>query len=333
MDASDAPGPARLPSLGTGGLLVYTHAVQREAVSVTELSGRAGLPERSVRDGIAELLGLGLLEAVPGASDRYRVIPPQTARDLLLGPVVREIDQLRDEVDRVRAEFDGLLPLYESRTDRVRPVVRLPGPESLRRSAAELGSQARSEVLLCRPAVLLGTADTAWPLPWVSQLLAREAEMRVLYPYAARFTPAAGALAEQLTPLGAVVRTLPNALPEFAVFDQRAALIPHQDPAIGGLLVRDPTLVAFLADLFDRDWGLATPFDGGVSRPELSEVTEELKVTILRALIAGGKDREIAQQLGISERTCQRHIADILDRLGARTRMQAGYLAHQRGIR
>ncbi|MFF7634637.1 hypothetical protein ACFZB9_15980 [Kitasatospora sp. NPDC008050] len=40
----------------------------------------------------------------------------------------------------------------------------------------------------------------------------------------------------------------------------------------------------------------------------------------------------IAERAGLSVRSCRRHIAELMDRLGARSRFQAGVIAVQRGL-
>jgi DNA-binding CsgD family transcriptional regulator/GAF domain-containing protein len=61
--------------------------------------------------------------------------------------------------------------------------------------------------------------------------------------------------------------------------------------------------------------------------PGLSERERQ----VLEQLAQGGRDREIAEQLYISERTVKFHVKNILAKLGVRTRVQAVYLAMQRG--
>jgi hypothetical protein len=46
----------------------------------------------------------------------------------------------------------------------------------------------------------------------------------------------------------------------------------------------------------------------------------------------GYDDKVVAKRLGISLRTFQRHLADIMRRIGARNRLHAGYLLRDLGI-
>ena len=59
--------------------------------------------------------------------------------------------------------------------------------------------------------------------------------------------------------------------------------------------------------------------------------TDELTAQILRLMAAGEKDAAISRRLCISVRTCRRHIADYLARVGATSRFQAGVIAARAG--
>ncbi|MCZ0982437.1 hypothetical protein O1L60_35735 [Streptomyces diastatochromogenes] len=49
-------------------------------------------------------------------------------------------------------------------------------------------------------------------------------------------------------------------------------------------------------------------------------------------LAEGAKDEVIARRMGMSLRTCRRHIADLLEELGAESRFQGGVLAERAGL-
>ena len=53
---------------------------------------------------------------------------------------------------------------------------------------------------------------------------------------------------------------------------------------------------------------------------------------VLALLAVGMKDDAIARQLGLSPRTVQRRVQELCERLGARTRFHAGFLAAQHDL-
>jgi len=67
------------------------------------------------------------------------------------------------------------------------------------------------------------------------------------------------------------------------------------------------------------------------SRIPGSEVTTR-ELEVLRLLAKGLSNREVGQQLGISENTVRNHVSRILDKLGAADRTQAVLLALERGL-
>ena len=53
---------------------------------------------------------------------------------------------------------------------------------------------------------------------------------------------------------------------------------------------------------------------------------------VLRLIADGQSNKQIAQSLGITERTVKFHVASVLNKLGAENRAQAVALAGQRGL-
>ncbi len=85
---------------------------------------------------------------------------------------------------------------------------------------------------------------------------------------------------------------------------------------------------AVLAGLrvFERFWQLGTPIgdhaDGDLDGRDAS---------VLRLMAAGVTDAAIARQTGFSQRTVERRVRHVMERLGAQTRFQAGVQAVHRG--
>lgn len=64
--------------------------------------------------------------------------------------------------------------------------------------------------------------------------------------------------------------------------------------------------------------------------PRLADLTGR-EIEVLRLIARGATNREIAEQLVISEGTVKNHISNILSRLGLRDRTQAAIYAHEKG--
>ncbi len=53
---------------------------------------------------------------------------------------------------------------------------------------------------------------------------------------------------------------------------------------------------------------------------------------VLQLISQGHRDRDIAEGLGISEKTVQKHVQSILSKLGVQNRTEAAYLVHQQSV-
>jgi DNA-binding NarL/FixJ family response regulator len=139
------------------------------------------------------------------------------------------------------------------------------------------------------------------------------------------------------------LRLLDDVPTKLVIFDRRTALLPihGEDPVAGSLVVHAPTLVASLVALFDNLWERAVPLelvvtltDGDpTARPVATDVSPPARARDILGLMAAGlTDDAIARALGISRRTVQKHISELAEVLGARTRFQIALLAAERGL-
>lgn len=120
---------------------------------------------------------------------------------------------------------------------------------------------------------------------------------------------------------GAQARVCAWTLPELLVTDGRRALVRLAERQ--ALLVTAPALVAAVVALGEQAWRAGSSPAGG---------RDGLTAAILAALTAGHKDAAAARQLGLSVRQYRRHVAEIMQELGAASRFQAGARAAERGL-
>ena len=57
------------------------------------------------------------------------------------------------------------------------------------------------------------------------------------------------------------------------------------------------------------------------------------ELDVLRKIVAGQRNRSIAQELGISENTVKFHITNLFKKMGATSRAEVAALAHAAGLR
>jgi DNA-binding CsgD family transcriptional regulator len=152
---------------------------------------------------------------------------------------------------------------------------------------------------------------------------------RAIYPDTARTTPTACRHLGAMSLAGVAVRTMPYIPMNALVIDGSIAVLPA-DTATGSVAVlRLTSVVTTAIELFERIWPDAVPLadDDLPDDTDLSGREQEM----LRLLALGATDEVAAAQLGISVRTVRRMVAQIMNRLGARSRFQAGVKAADRG--
>ncbi len=114
------------------------------------------------------------------------------------------------------------------------------------------------------------------------------------------------------------------------VVDTAACLIEwssENEDGPQGMLIRTHGMVLAVRALVERLWDIAIPLNRGITPEEV----DSRDATILRLMAAGVPDASIARQAGVSQRTVERRIRALMDRLSAQTRFQAGVQAARRG--
>nr|WSX50141.1 helix-turn-helix transcriptional regulator [Streptomyces sp. NBC_00974] len=335
---------------------LYGYASERRAFSEAEAADTLGDPA-AVAVAIAELAEAHLLQPRPnaapeataggatgGATDgfaggpaevpppqRWSAVSPRTAAARTLAPLALQVRETHDEMDRLRARLEALVPQYEagsSQRDR-------DGVESLElitdRGVLEdllrgFAASAECEILTCHPGGGRPPAILAEAVLRDEKMLARGVRLRTIYQHTARYSHATAAYVERVSALGSQVRTVGDGLMRMILVDRHTGLMEVHDDEKAALLVRDPSVVRFMVQAFERSWAEADPFTTTIGPDQARSISEELRQTIVRLLAEGMEDKIIARRLGMSERTCQRHIAEIMRAVGAKSRFQAGFL-------
>ncbi|MFD0639362.1 hypothetical protein ACFQ9X_55080 [Catenulispora yoronensis] len=128
---------------------------------------------------------------------------------------------------------------------------------------------------------------------------------------------------------GSQIRTVAEIPGQMIVIDRRVAFLPHAEHETGAIIVREPSVLAYLCRAFEQSWNLGSPYQTGPSAAHMA--VAEIKSSILMLLANGLKDDVIAKRIGLSVRACRGHIADLMEGFGARSRFQAGVIAARSG--
>ncbi len=135
---------------------------------------------------------------------------------------------------------------------------------------------------------------------------------------------------------GEDIRVVERVPIKLIVADQNMAMVPMDSagrtPA--ALLVHRSGLLDALLALFDAVWEKARPLrlePAGLAEGSPAEDLAELDRQILGLLLAGLTDASISTQLGLSMRTVQRRVREMMDLAGVHTRLQLGWHAARSG--
>lgn len=327
---------SRLPHLTGSAIQVYEFALERPTFTAEEAGAALGIPLPDVDEAVLQLVELRLARCT-GADDAVLVaMNPEVAAAQLLLPAERALQVRQEEIEQIRSELDALLPLYAEHTvrrQRSAAVEPLPNLETVRAVLTRLAAGCVRELLTSQPGGARATVVLEEAIVRDEEMLRRGVHMRTLYQHTARFSQPTIAYVDRVAQLGAEVRTLSDGFPRLIVFDREQAVLSLRGEPMSAVLVRDPSVVDFAVASFERAWSAAVPFPSQTSRRcEIQALSDEVKQTIMRLLVDGLDERAIARRLGMSLRTCQRHVSEIMDRLEAKGRLQAGYLIREYGL-
>ncbi|GHD77050.1 hypothetical protein GCM10010317_094360 [Streptomyces mirabilis] len=323
-----------IPQAGTAASEVYTLALRSEYVDIQRCVRDLGISEAEAAAAIEDLVRLRLLHLVHGCTYAYVAVSPMSASLQLLAVQDEALRRRQNELERLRQQMHSLLPLYRANFagEPQHPhVQRVEDPRAARGILTTITVEAEREILLSLPTQdpweeLADLDRGAWP----GYAGTRFDLLRVLLPEAARFDVRVREQAEALLRDGGQVRTAVSPPAWLLVVDAEVAVVPVGEGQ-GLSLVREESVVAALWRTLSGAWDEARPFDGSYDHDSARSTSALIDEAILRLLLNGLEDKVIARRLDISLRTCQRRIADLMDALGARTRLQAGYVLGQRG--
>jgi diguanylate cyclase (GGDEF)-like protein len=192
------------------------------------------------------------------------------------------------------------------------------------RVTASLGPPTEFEALTAQPQATRDPSVLAETARKDAALLRRGVKMRTLYQHAARRHSATRDYVVAVSQAGGEVRTLDEFFNKILIFDRRVAIIPGPDGIDTAIAVREPAIVAYLVDVYERSWERARPFSAA-DTSTMKEVAGEQRSMTLRMLIEGHSDPAASKRLGVSPRTYAGYVSDLKDEFGADTRFQLGY--------
>jgi DNA-binding CsgD family transcriptional regulator len=308
---------------------VYTALVGHPRASLAELTAAVALAEPEVRCAVIALHTAGLATRRDDVTPHtWEAEPPDRAIDDVLDAEAARLNVAR----RTSQQLSRLYWLTRRETSRYPGLEVLRDPAQVREQYRLIMDLAQHDVLTCNRPPFLTAAE---PAAVDAQVELQDRSMRSGVVHKAIWweglfdDPVASAVAETGMANGEQTRILADVPLKLVIGDDQRAMLPLDptDLTDGATLVIHPSgLLTALISIFDTLWTLATP----ISSARSADLTERER-TILTLMVAGATDDVIARRLGTSRRTIIRHTANLFDRLGAKTRFQAGAQAVRRG--
>ncbi|MFC4017043.1 helix-turn-helix domain-containing protein [Micromonospora sp. GCM10011542] len=325
---------------------LYRCLLQLTTARIDELVHRLRRPRAQVVAQVEALRIRGLV--LPTDAEEDAPLRP-SAPDVALGAALlarqEALEAARTRVTQLAEEYRAGLRRHHS--DHLVEVIT--GARVLRERLRDLQNSARTEVLwFCRanPLAMDGPDNVE-----EFDALARGVRYRAIYERELLLQPGALPDLAKGVSAGEQARVLDRLPVRLAIVDGRTAvcpLVPDRDRGepSAAVIGRSQLLDALLA-LFESHWRVATPLrlsdpltvseadgrqpdddarpDGGGYRPDADETR------LLSLFVAGVPDKSIASQLGVSRRTVQRRLADLMTAAGVDTRPGLAYQAARRG--
>ncbi len=310
---------------------VYRLVLTGRSWRPADLARRLDLPEPDVRAALDRMVNLDLLHRSPLGDELQPVNPAIGLRDLL-DRQKQELRRRQDTVDRSEADLVELSDAYSQAYDGYtpHPTEHLIGLDVVRRRIEDLSATVVSECLTFSPGGAQSPESLQASKPLDQAVLSRGVKMCTLYLDSVRNDPGTTKYAEWLRGLGGEVRTVPSLPIRMIIFDRRTVITPAdpENTRLGGVQLTEPGVVVGLSDLFDRIWASATPLGLG-QEPDTRGLTRQ-EQEFLRLLGSGLTDQVVARRMGVSPRTTRRMMVDLMQRLDANSRFQAGLQAARR---
>ncbi|MGW2953622.1 LuxR family transcriptional regulator [Streptomyces eurythermus] len=321
-----------LQSLGLDELAhaIYRFALDRPGCRLDDLPPGVGAPEAAVRQSVNRLMELSLLRQMSGTLVPTR--PPLALRTMLERQQT-ELLRRQQEFVHIKAAVDQLSEEYEDAQSRGTRAgwERLESQAAIHARMERLAGRTTGECVSLLPAAANGAEALNARRPIDQHMMDRGVLVWNVYPESIYNDRAGLAYARWIAHNGGKVGTAPSLPLWLVVYDRTTALLPADpaDPDAGAVQVSGAGYITGLIALFERLCESMTPLDAPGSCDD--DQPTPLEKEMLRLMGQGLTDEAVCKKLGLGLRTARRTIADIMERLGARSRFEAGAKAVERG--
>ncbi len=311
---------------GERDVAVYRHVARSGSIGLTRLDEAAATLGMSVDEVFASVARLVELHLLRSGQEGDRLVPmdAQLAAATLVSPIERAIYQQRELADQLRRRIESIASPVSGPAGPAGPIDVLEGTGEIRGLLKLAAESCHRDLDLIRPADGELALDELYDACFGG--LDPGVRIRVICPHRSRADFASRARTDRLIRAGADVRTVSRVSQATVVFDGSLAVMfgpIGADAVPTARQVRDREVVRFVLDMFDEFWEGAAAY-APEEQGYANDVADDLQRSIARLMAQGLTDEVVARRLGMSVRTCRRHIAALLRSLDSVSRFQAG---------
>lgn len=330
-------GEAKTQSLSALGIgeseeSIYRWLLTHPDATVQEISQTLTFSSRKIQQLLNVLESKGLVTHTPERPRRYLPSAPDIALEALILKRQKDLQNVQLVTRNLQEEANAA----GRNKEREQVVELIRDRDAQLRIFEHMYSLSRNEIVcLVRLPILVSRLDTPVDQDHSAQWEAQKRGVHCRTVVDAEFLDFPGVVnrVRKDASVGEDIRVISRLPFKLILADRRIAIIPldlqHSEGPL--LLVRSSALLDALYALFEVFWERSAPIsftgqhrmDVHTPYPQLDEEAEHL----ISLLAAGLNDKTLCHELGISRRTHQRHVSELMQSLNARTRFQAGWLA------
>jgi hypothetical protein len=308
---------------------LYEEVCQKGQIAASDYRIAEDGPLRAAFD---LLVQMGLL-IFDSEQDGWAPEDPTSVQSRVVSPLSQEAAKLLSESSQWSSAFSNL-----SQSWRRAPQSSARGPFTYLRSVELINSVLDQLLAECEEELLTAQPEAGRDPRFLAKAALRDIvaiergiTMRTLYQHSARRSSVTHKYVAAVTARGAEVRTLDEFFNRMIVVDRRVAVIPSRNEVAVAVVIREPAVVAFLVNVFERSWERGRPFTNR-DTSLLKDIAAEQRAMTMRMLIEGHSDPVSAKRLGVSPRTYAGYVADLKTDYDAQTRFQLGYTMGRMGV-
>lgn len=308
----------------------YRLLLARRDLDIDRIASELRVSSAEVHAALDRLAELELVRPSVQISGGLRTISPEVGLKLLLERRQAELVRRQLQVAACQEAVEQLVSEYTETTVSVE-IEEVIGMDAVAERIERLASQVETRVEAFMPGGAQDPAMIESAKVLDRQVLGRGVLIRTVGLDSIRNDPATLRYAHWLVGNGGEVRTVPTLPIRMIIYDRQAALLPvdPDNTRMGTVHLTGSGSLAALAALFDQTWDSAVPISASATSDSSGLSPQERR--LLRLLSEGLTDENVAQQFGVSPRTVRRMMADLMNRLGARSRFEAGLRAAEQG--